>query len=273
MREDGQIRPDRLPLALAAALEHAARAVARLDSALARHPLAPAWTWRARLDAVRRQALIDGRAIDPWHLAALIEGVRFRLGGSPALIDRGAVFAAAHHAFALYRWFSGPDEAQQATIAEAAACLDSVAGGHTPLLGAAFGVHAWLDRGGERPPLRAALAAYWVQRGVTPLPCPLLTGARALHAEVPWAGEPWLGHFLDALAEEAADGLTLLSALERDWFAARRAIAGRRRDSRAAAAIDILAAAPLVSATSLGAALGMATNNATRLLEGFVVLG
>jgi hypothetical protein len=273
MREDGQTRSERLPLALAAALEHAARAVARLDSALARHPLAPAWAWRARLDAVRRQATVDGRAIDSWHLAALIEGVRFRLGGSPALIDRGAVFAAAHHAFALYRWFSGPDEAQQATIAEAAACLDSVAGGHTPLLGAAFGVHAWLDRGGERPPLRAALAAYWVQRGVTPLPCPLLTGARALHAEVPWAREPWLGHFLDALAEEAADGLTLLSALERDWFAARRAIAGRRRDSRAAAAIDILAAAPLVSATSLGAALGMATKNAGHLLEGFVVLG
>ena len=41
----------------------------------------------------------------------------------------------------------------------------------------------------------------------------------------------------------------------------------------AAAAIDILAAAPLVSATSLGQALGIATNNATRLLDGFVLLG
>jgi hypothetical protein len=65
----------------------------------------------------------------------------------------------------------------------------------------------------------------------------------------------------------------LLSSLERQWFAARRAVAGRRRDSRAGAAVDILAAAPLVSATSLGQALGMATKNATRLLEGFVVLG
>jgi hypothetical protein len=273
MRDNGQTGGGRLPFPLAARLETAARAVARLDSALARHPLAPAWAWRARLDAVRRQTLVDGRVINPWHLAALIEGVRFRLGGSPALIDRGAVFAAAHHALALYRWFSRPDEAQQATIAEAAACLDSVAGAHAPLLGAAFGVHAWLDQGGERPPLRAALAAYWLQRGVTPLPCPLLTGARALHAEVPWAREAWLGHFLGALAEEAADGLTLLSALERDWFAARRAVAGRRRDSRATAAVDILAAAPLLSATSLGQALGMATKNATRLLEGFVVLG
>jgi hypothetical protein len=274
IHDNAQTRAERLPLALAAALEHAARAVARLGSALAGHPLAPAWAWRARLDAVRRQALVDGRAVDPWHLAALIEGVRFRLGGSPALIDRGTVFAAAHHAFALYRWFSGPDETQQAKIADAAACLDAVAcKDHAPVFGAAFGVHAWLDQGGERPPLRAALAGYWARRGVTPLPCPLLTGARALHADIPWAREAWLGHFLGALAEEAEDGLALLSELERHWFAARRAVAGRRRDSRAAQAVDILAAAPLVSATSLGQALGMATKNTTRLLEGFVVLG
>jgi hypothetical protein len=100
-----------------------------------------------------------------------------------------------------------------------------------------------------------------------------LTGAKALHADTPWARDLWIGHFLDALGEEAEDGLALLAMLERHWFAARRAVAGRRRDSRAPAAIDILAAAPLVSATSLGQALGMAAKNATRLLEGFVVLG
>ena len=273
MRDNAQAHPERLSLALAADLERAAGAVARLDSALARHPLAPAWAYRARLDAIRRHAAVDGQVIDPWHLAALIEGVRFRLGGSAAVIDRGAVFAAAHHGFGLYRWFSAPDEAQQVAIAEAAAHLDAVADRHSPLLGAALGVHAWLDRHGERPPLRAALAAYWPRRGVTALPCPLLTGAQALHAEVPWVREVWIGHFLDALAEEAEDGIAQLVTLERHWFAARRAVAGRRRDSRSAAAIDILAAAPLLSATSLGAALGMATKNATRLLEGFVVLG
>jgi hypothetical protein len=271
MRDLTETPAERHPLA--AGLERAAGAIARLDSALARHPLAPAWAYRARLDAIRRQAIVDGQVIDPWHLAALIEGVRFRLGGSAALIDRGAVFAAAHHAFGLYRWFSAPDEAQQLAIAEAAAHLDAVADRHSPLLGAALGVHAWLDRDGERPPLRAALGAYWPRRGVTTLPCPLLTGARALHAEVPWAREVWIGHFLDALAEEAEDGIALLVTLERHWFAARRAVAGRRRDSRSAAAIDILAAAPLLSATSLGQAVGMATKNATRLLEGFVVLG
>jgi len=80
----------------------------------------------------------------------------------------------------------------------------------------------------------------------------------------------WIGHFLDALAEEAEDGIALMATLERHWFAARAAVAERRRDSRAAA-VDILA--PLVSATTLGQALGMTINNATRLLEEFVVLG
>jgi hypothetical protein len=258
---------------VATSLERAAGAIARLDSAVTRHPLARAWAYRTRLDAIRRQAAVDGQVIDPWQLAALIEGVRFRLGGSPALIDRGAVFAAAHHAFGLYRWFVKPEQAQRAAIAGAAAHLEAVGDSHSPLLGAALGVHAWLDKGGERPPARAALAMYWMRRGVTALPCPLLTGARALRAEVPWARDPWIGEFLDALAEEAEDGTALMAMLERHWFAARSAVAGRRRDSRAAQAVDILAAAPLVSATSLGQALDMATKNATRLLEGFVVLG
>jgi hypothetical protein len=247
--------------------------IARLDMALASHPLRPAWAWRARLDAIGRQAAVDGKAIDPWHLAALIEGVRLRLDHTPVLIDRGMLFAAAHHAFELYRWFAVPDETQRAAIGRAADHLETVGNAHSPLLGAAFAVHAWLDQGGARPPLRAALALYWQQRQVTALPCPLLTGAAALGTDIPWARDDWIGHFLAALAGEAEDGLALLALLERHWFAARGAVAGRRRDSHAAAAIDILAAAPLVSATTLGQALGIATNNATRLLDGFVGLG
>jgi hypothetical protein len=65
--------------ALAVALEQAAAAVARLDAVLLGHPLAAAWAYRARLDAIRLQAAADGQAIDPWHLAALVEGVRLRL--------------------------------------------------------------------------------------------------------------------------------------------------------------------------------------------------
>jgi len=271
MLEPAQNPAERLPVA--ASLERAAGLIARLDSAVARHPLAAAWAYRARLDAIRRQAAVDGKIIDPWHLAALIEGVRLRVDHVPPMLDRGLVFAAARHAFGLYRWFVRPDQAEQAAIAEAAAHLAAVADPHSPLLGAALGVHTWLDKGGERAPVRAALAMYWLRRGVTALPCPLLTGTGALRAEAPWARDLWIGEFLDALAAEASDGMALMAALERQWFAARAAVAGRRRDSRAAAAVDILAAAPLVSATSLGQALGMATKNATRLLEGFVVLG
>jgi hypothetical protein len=270
------LEPARNPaegLRAAASLERAAGVIARLDSAVAHHPLAPAWAYRARLDAVRRQAAVDGKIIDPWHLAALIEGVRLRVDHVPPMLERGLVFAAGQHAFGLYRWLVKPDEAQRAAISEAAAQLAGVGDRHSPLLGAALGVHAWLDRGGEREPLRAALAMYWPRRGVTALACPLLTGVAALRAEVPWTREVWIGEFLDALAAEAADGIALMAALERHWFAARRAVAGRRRDSRASAAVDILAAAPLVSATTLGQALGMAIKNATRLLEGFVVLG
>ena len=61
--------------------------------------------------------------------------------------------------------------------------------------------------------------------------------------------------------------------MERAWFAARAAVASRRRTSRAAAAVDILAAAPLVSATSLAAGLGMAVKNAAALLDAFCAAG
>ena len=75
-------RPPAVP-ALAATLARAAAALARLDQALAAHPLRPAFLHRARLEAVRRQGDVDGLAIDPWHLAALLEGLRLRVEGTP----------------------------------------------------------------------------------------------------------------------------------------------------------------------------------------------
>src|SRR6202011_3755067 len=108
MLEAAQNPAERLPIA--ASLERAAGAIARLDSVLARHPLAPAWAYRARLDAVRRQAAVDGQLIDLWHLAATIEGVRFRVDHVPPMLERGLLFAAAGHAFGLYGWFVKPDE-------------------------------------------------------------------------------------------------------------------------------------------------------------------
>ena len=104
------------------------------------------------------------------------------------------------------------------------------------------------------------------------MPYPLLAAA-SLRADVPWSVTAWLPVFLSALADEAEDGLQLLATLERAWFEARRKAAGQRRTSRAGLAIDIMAAAPLVSATSLGKALGMAVNNAAALLDRFCLEG
>ena len=133
-------------------------------------------------------------------------------------------------------------------------------------------MHGWLDQHGSRPPIRAALVRYWTRHRLLRSPIPL-TGAAALSAETSWAVDAWIPVFLTALADEADDGRQLLLDMERAWLAARRAVAGRRRNSRAAIAIDILAAAPLVSARSLAAGLGMAMKNALELLDGFCTDG
>jgi hypothetical protein len=208
---------------LAAALEHAAAAIARLDALSTGHPLLSAWLWRARLEAVRRHAPCDGRAIDPWHLAAMIEGVRFRMDRAAAIIERGTIFEAARHAFQLWGCFARPDAAQMQAIERAAAAL-SASGHASPLLGAALAVRAWLDRGGDRPPLHAALPLHWQRCGLMHVTAPLLTGAAAFRADAPQPIEAWLAEFLAALAEEAEAGIALLRLLEREWFAARAAI-------------------------------------------------
>jgi hypothetical protein len=252
---------------LAEILVRAAAAFARLDQALTRHPLTPALLHRARLDAVRRQAAADDIAIDPWHLAAVLEGLRLRMDHALRIIDRGAIFVAARHALEQHQWLAAPDFDQEGEIQHAERVLTDQAG--TPLLAAAHGIRAWIEAGGARPPLRAALVRFWVKRRVLRAPVPL-TGAQALQADAPWTERDWVPAFLAALANEADNALDLLFALERAWFAARSAVAGRRRQSRAAAAIDILAAAPVVSATSLAAGLGMAVKNATALLDEFL---
>jgi len=100
-----------------------------------------------------------------------------------------------------------------------------------------------------------------------------LTGAAALSAETSWAVDAWVPVFLTALADEADDGRQLLLDMERAWVNARRAVAGRRNNSRAAVAVDLLAAAPLLSAPSLATGLGMAMKNALQLLDSFCADG
>ena len=271
----GRMLPHRaLAASLAAALAEAAVAFGRLDEALAGHPLRTAFLHRARLDAVRRQADADGQRIDPWHLAAVLEGLRLRMDGALHLVDRGAILDAARHAFALHQWLTAPDFDEEGAVQRAErhlARFDETAG--TPLLAAALGAQAWLGgdglhgmTGGARPPLRAALVRHWMRHRLVRLPVPL-TGAAALRTDAPWREPAWLPTFLRALADEAEDFRQLLRQLERAWFAARAAVADRRHDSHAAAAIDLLAAVPLASATSLAGALGVAVKTAIRLLD------
>jgi len=253
--------------ALFAAHERAAGAIARLDQALDHHPLLPAFLHRARLEAVRRQAAVDGCAIDPWHLAAVLEGLRLRMDHALRIVDRGEIFAAARTALALHQWITEPDFDQEGAVQAAERHLaDALPGG---LLGAAEGVWSWLQGGGTRPPIRAALIRFWGKHRLLRVPVPL-TGPRALRADAPAEHPDWVAAFLEAVAAEAGDDLELLRALEHGWRTARGKIAGRRRSSRAALAVDVLAATPLLSATTLARAIGMSIKCATELLDRFV---
>jgi hypothetical protein len=256
----------------AGTLERASGAIARLDQALDGHPLLPAFLYRLRLDAVRRQAAVDGQLIDPWHLAAVLEGLRLRMDHTIRIIDRGMIFDAARHALTLHQWMTVPDFDQEGEVKQAEAALATPEARLSPLLSVAYGIHAWLDQDGTRPPIRAALVRYWTRHRLLRSPIPL-TGAAALSAETNWAVDAWIPTFLTALAEEADDGRQLLFDMERAWFDARRAVTGRRGNSRAAMAVDMLAAAPLLSAPSLAVGLGMAMKSALELLDSFCADG
>jgi len=58
--------------------------------------------------------------------------------------------------------------------------------------------------------------------------------------------------------------------MERAWFEARHGIAGCRKDSHDARAVDLLAAASVISATTLSDILGAAVKNANRILDALV---
>jgi len=110
----------------------------RLDAVAPSTRLREALLHRARLDAARRQAAADGALIDPWHLAAVLEGLPLRaMRDSARVIDAGA------------------------------------------LLDAAWGAWRWIEHGGARPPLRAALVRRWAAAGLLRAPLPF-TGAAAL---------------------------------------------------------------------------------------------
>jgi hypothetical protein len=257
------------PMVLASALADAAAAIARLDQALAGHPLAQAFLYRARLESVRRMAAVDGQIIDPWHLVATIEGLRLRMDPYLRIIDRGEILEKARSALILHQWFVEPDFDQEGEVQRAEAMLAMQPATLPPLIAAAQGFRDWIEAGEAHPPMRAAMVRFWCKRQILRLPVPL-TGAASLRSEQSWARDDWLPAFLRAVAREAADGMDLLYTMERAWFEARRGIAGRRKDSHVAPAVDLLAAAPVLSATTLARILGIAVKNAVRILAELV---
>jgi hypothetical protein len=260
------------PMVLAGALAAAAASIARLDQALASHPLAQAFLYRARLESVRRQAAVDGQLIDPWHLAATIEGLRLRMDPYLRIIDRGDILNKARFALALHQWIVEPDFDQEGEVQRAEAMLATQPASLPPLIAAAQGLREWIETGEARPAMRSAMIRFWRKRQLFRLPVPL-TGAAALGSGQNWGPDEWLPAFLRAIAREAADGLDLLYTMERAWFEARHSIARRRKDSHVTAAVDLLAATPLLSATTLARILGIAVKNAIRILDELLATG
>ena len=269
---EGVLRTDRPTLAAfdataLRALERASGAIARLDQALDNHPLRTAFLYRARLEAVRRQASVDGHGIDPWHLAAVLEGLRLRMDHALRIVDRGQIFEAARTALTLHQWIVEPDFDQEGEIQEAERHLANAAG----LVGVAEALWSWLHSGHNRPPVRSALVRFWTKNRLLRAPIPL-TGPRALSAEAPDGRAEWIVAFLEALASEAMDYLEMLRCLEQGWIAARARVPAQRSNSRAALAVDVMAVTPLISATTLARAIGMSIKSTIELLDRFVAL-
>src|SRR3954452_25612042 len=252
----------------------AAVAVGRLDAALAGNPLRRAWTFWSELDAARRHAEADGRRVDLFRLAAHLHGLPLRLGDTASAPERGREIAGLNHAVALRSWMAAPDP-EQARLRDIA--LDSLRAaerGQPALVATAQGMLAWLAGQGSRPAIRAAVPLYLRDRGITIHALAAVTGGDALRAG-PDDPDGFTVRFLDAVRREAADGRDLLLTMEREWREARSRgdhRAGARSNSRLPAAVDLLAASPLLSISALAEALGCSVEGASRMLDALVGL-
>jgi hypothetical protein len=250
---------------LVSTLADTAGAFARLDQVTVSHPLAPAILFRARLEAVRRIASAEGNLIDPWHLAAHLEGLKVRMADGLSIFDRGQIFEAGRFSLGIYQWLVFPDLDQEAYIEAAEAHLAAFPDHGGPVLTAGFAFHRWIEKGGARLPIWSALVRYWGKTRLLGIPLPLV-GAAALAPETPWELNQWLTAFLTSLAKEATWSLQLALDLDRSWRKARIGTAKRKKGSHFASAVDCLAAAPLMSATSLARTLGISVKSAINIL-------
>ena len=66
---------------IAAVLTWTVLRLGQLYQQIYRHPLRDVILFRSRLEAARHCAAVDGFMVDPWHLAAVLEGLRPRIRG------------------------------------------------------------------------------------------------------------------------------------------------------------------------------------------------
>lgn len=254
------------------ALEAAAVAVGRLDAALAGNPLRRAWTFWSELDAARRHAEADGRKVDLFRLAAHLHGLPLRLGDTTSAPERGREIAGLNYAVELRSWMTAPDPEQVRLRDSALDSLRDRGGGQPALVATARGMLAWLAGQGSRPAIRTAVPLYLRDRGITIHA--LVTGGDALRAG-PDDPDGFTVRFLETVQREAAEGRDLLLTMEREWREARLRVdhrAGARSNSRLPAAVDLLAASPLLSISALAEALGCSVEGASRMLDSLVQL-
>src|SRR3954454_1204306 len=169
---------------------------------------------------------------------------------------------------------AAPD-AEQSVLRDAAlGSLRTCGRGQPVLIAAARGMLDWLTGQGSRPAIRTAIPLYLRERETTIHVLAAVTGGDALRAG---ASDPdgFTVRFLEAVRREAADGRDRLLTMEREWREARRGLAhrtGARSTSRLPAAVDLLAASPLLSISALAEALGCSVEGASRMLEALVQL-
>src|SRR5690349_9977184 len=169
---------------------------------------------------------------------------------------------------------AAPDAGQSALRETALDSLRAGGCGQPALIAAARGMLDWLAGQGSRPAIRTAIPLYLRERGTTIHGLAAVTGGDALRAG---ASDPdgFTVRFLEAVRREAADGRDRLLTMEREWREARLRVdhrVGGRSNSRLPAAVDLLAASPLLSISALAEALGCSVEGASRMLDALVGL-
>lgn len=240
-------------------------AIVRLDQRLTMHPLLHAFLFRSRLDAIERQAAVDGEVVDPFRLVAVLEGLPLCQPDSPE--DRMLQHDASWCAYDLYAWLAHPGGRRQRSINAALRAIEGEDPDQGILLQAAEAYYRWIwKRNRRRAPMRAALVTAWQNAGLFAAPVPL-TAPAAFRPDAPTDRIEWIADFLHELQLEAVRFDDLLSRMEYAWTFARRAVRGQRSTNRAGLVVDLLMLHPLASATGIAHCTGLSINAALQILE------